>query len=189
MILIGDKLISTDIVKKQFICNLNACKGACCVEGDGGAPLEEEELGILEDNYEEIVPYLTESGKAVLANKGLYTVHSEDGTYATPLINNKACAYVIYNELGIATCGIQQAYLDKKIDFPKPISCHLYPIRITKLPDFDALNYERWDICSPACKLGKEHQVPVYQFLKAPLIRKYGVEFYTALEDAAQQVK
>ncbi len=188
MIIIEDKIISDALVEEHFICNLKACKGACCVAGDGGAPLEEEELGILDDIYDDIETYLTEAGKEVIKKQGKY-IPAPTGDYtdfSTPLINGAACAYINYNKLGIAECAIQKAYQDGIVDFEKPISCHLYPIRITKYNDFEAVNYNEWEICKAACQLGKEQQVPLYQFLKAPLIRKYGTEFYRQLDEAAQ---
>ena len=188
MYVIQEILISDDVLEKKFICNLNACKGACCWEGDFGAPLEEEELDILTKIYDTVAPYLTDEGRKAISEKGKYQYFEEPKEYGTTLQPNAACAYMTLNELGMAKCGIEEAYLDGKIDFKKPISCHLYPIRVTKneQTDFEALNYDEWDICSAACKLGEKEQVPVYQFLKEPLIRKYGVDFYEELDAAAK---
>lgn len=188
MILIDNKIIADDVTQEHFICNLKVCKGECCVKGEGGAPLEDEEVGILDDIYDTIEPYLTEEGKAEIEKQGRYTMNDK-GVMVTPLINGGACAYLNYDALGIAKCGIQTAYEDGKIDFPKPISCHLYPIRIEKLHDFEAINYSRWDICSTACSLGKEKQVAIYQFLKEPLVRKYGQDFYDQLDATVQHLK
>ena len=189
MIIIGDKIISLDVVEEQFICNLKVCKGECCIKGEGGAPLEDDETGILDDIYEDIESYLTEAGKAEIAKQGRYTM-SEDGTkMVTPLIDGGACVYLNYDELGVAKCAIQKAHEDGVVDWPKPISCHLYPIRVSKYEDFEAVNYARWDICKAACRLGKEHKVAVYEFLKEPLVRKYGDEFYEELDAAAQYLK
>ncbi len=188
MILIDDKLISEAILDEEFVCNLTACKGACCVAGDEGAPLEEEELQILEEIYDEVSPYLTEKGRAAIEEQGKWA-EAKESSYtglATPLIkSDNACAYVQYDKKGVAQCGIELAYLDKKIKFKKPISCHLYPIRITQQQFYDAVNYNQWDVCSAACALGKELKVPLYKFLKEPLIRKYGSDFYQQLEGAA----
>lgn len=162
--------------------------GACCVEGDSGAPLDPEELPILERIYSHVEPYLTEEGKRVIAEEGVYTQDFE-GDYVTPVINGRECAYAIYDERKILKCGIEQAYLDGKIDYKKPISCHLYPIRVTKYEQYHALNYDRWDICSPACSFGKELGVPVYQFLKEPLIRAYGPKWYKELTQEIQERK
>jgi hypothetical protein len=180
MILIDNTCISDDIEDQLFVCNLDKCKGACCVEGDSGAPLDKEELAILDDIYPHVEPYLSEAGKQVIAKEGTYTTDFE-GDYVTPVINNRECAYAIYDVKGILKCGIEEAYNDGKITYKKPISCHLYPIRVTKYEQYHALNYDRWDICSPACSFGKELGVPVYKFLKEPLIRAYGAKWYDQL--------
>ncbi|UII32522.1 DUF3109 family protein [Fulvivirga ulvae] len=180
MIELGNVLLSDDIKEKFFVCNLEKCKGACCVEGDLGAPLENDELIKLVEVYEHVEPYLSEEGKKAIEEQGKYVL-DEDDEYSTPTIEGKECAYAIYDDRGILKCGIEQAYLDGKISFKKPISCHLYPIRSTKYDQFEALNYDRWSICSPACSLGEELQVPVYKFLKDALIRKYGEQWYNDL--------
>jgi hypothetical protein len=186
MIVIEDKIISDDVVEKHFICNLDACKGACCWEGDMGAPLEDEELPLLQDLYEDIKPFLAQEGIKAIEAQGVYTFNEAEKIYVTPLIENEACAYLVIEANGVAKCGIEKAYEAGAIAFKKPISCHLYPIRITEYADFSAVNYDKWDICSAACSLGKKHQMPVYQFVKDALIRKYGEEFYEALDAAAQ---
>lgn len=182
MIIVDKAIISDDIKEQFFVCNLSKCKGACCEEGELGAPLADEELPILEEIYEKIKPYLMPQGIKAIEEQGLYLKDFE-GDMSTPTVQGKHCAYANYDDRGILKCGIEQAYLDGKINFKKPISCHLYPIRITKYDDFDAINYHRWDICSPACELGKELQVPIYKFLKEPLIRKYGEDWYQELEN------
>jgi len=191
MLIVQDKLISNDVLERKFICNLNACKGACCWEGDIGAPLEEEELTVLEKIYDKVSPFLNEKGKKAIEEQGKYTYYKQPQEYGTPLIDNGACAYMTKDELGMAKCGIEQAFLAGEIEFKKPISCHLYPIRVNKDERvlFEALNYDEWDICSAACELGEKEQVPVYQFLKEALIRKYGKDFYEELEAAAQHLK
>jgi len=185
MIVIQNTVISDDVAEQFFVCNLDACKGACCVEGDLGAPLELEELEILQNEYPKIEPFLTEAGKQAIAAQGLY-IEDWEGDYSTTTINDRECAYALYDERGILKCGIEQAYLAGATSFKKPISCHLYPIRITKYEGFEALNYDRWDICSPACSFGAKLGVPVYEFLKEPLIRKYGAEWYAEL---AREIK
>lgn len=194
MILIEDKIISDDVVEQQFLCNLKACKGACCWEGDMGAPLEAAELAILENIYDDVKPFLTTEGIQAIENQGVYTYFKNDDRNqpedpeelpGTPLIDNGACAYMTRDALGIAKCGIEQAHNAGAVTFKKPISCHLYPIRIKTYDGFEAVNYDRWEICSAACELGQQKQLPVYQFLKEPLIRKYGEEFYAALDAAA----
>jgi hypothetical protein len=184
MILIDNKIISDDVVEKQFVCNLDACKGACCWEGDSGAPLEKAELAILEEIYPKVKPFLTQKGIEVIEQEGVYTYYKREEEYGTPLIDNAACAYLTYDG-GIAKCGIEKAQEAGVIDYKKPISCHLYPIRITSNETFDAVNYDKWDICTAACSLGEKLEMPVYQFLKGALIRKYGEEFYEALDAAA----
>ena len=182
MIEIGKTILSDDVKEQFFVCNLEKCKGACCVEGDLGAPLEEDELPILEEIYSKVKPYLSEAGVEAIREQGAYIL-DEDGEYSTPTIGGKECAYAVYDEKGILKCGIEQAFLEGETDFKKPISCHLYPIRATKYEEFEALNYDRWDICSPACDLGNQLNVPVYKFLKDPLIRKYGEEWYQGLTE------
>jgi hypothetical protein len=180
MIKVGEVLVSDDIRDKEFVCNLTKCKGACCVEGDFGAPLEESELAILEDIYPTIKPYLSPEGIKSIEKQGVHTV-DDDGELCTPIIDGRECVYAVYDKKGILKCGIEDAYNDGKIGWKKPISCHLYPIRITKKKDFEAVNYNKWYICTPACALGKELQVPIYKFLKDPLIRKYGEQWYGEL--------
>jgi hypothetical protein len=186
MIQVGDILVSDDIKTVEFVCHLEKCKGACCVEGDLGAPLEEEELPVMHEIQQAVSPYLTEEGRAAIKVQGPYIL-DEDGDYSTPTIGGKECAYAHYDEKGVLKCGIEQAYLDGKVKFRKPISCHLYPIRITKKKDFEAVNYHKWSICSDACKFGKSLGVPLYQFLKEPLIRKYGEGWYNNLVDAIEE--
>lgn len=180
MILVDKAVISDDIKDNFFVCNLEKCKGACCVEGDLGAPLENEELKQLEEAYEAVEPFLTKEGKNAIEEQGLYLLDA-DGEYSTPTVNGRECAYAVYDEKGILKCGIEQAYNEKKSKFRKPISCHLYPIRIKKYDDYEAVNYDRWQICDPACSFGKELNVPLYKFLKEALTRKYGEEWYQEL--------
>lgn len=187
MILVGNAVLSHDIKENFFVCDLLACKGACCVEGDAGAPLEDEETKILEEIYPHVKPYLSEEGIKVIESQGTWVI-DKDGDKGTPTIgDNRECAYAIYDQKGILKCGIEQAYLDGKVSFKKPISCHLYPIRITKYDQFDAVNYDRWEICDPACNLGQSLQVPLYRFLKDALIRKYGEEWYEQLLEEVEK--
>ncbi|MES2387048.1 MAG: DUF3109 family protein [Bacteroidota bacterium] len=188
MIAIDNTVISSDIAEQLFVCDIEACKGACCEEGDLGAPLEEDELGILEDIYDKVAPFLTEEGRAAIAEQG-HWVTDWEGDFSTPLIEGKQCAYAITGEHGAWACGIEKAYYAGAVEWKKPISCHLYPIRITKYESFEALNYHRWKICDPACALGSKLGVPVYKFLKEPLERKYGKEWYAKLADAIEHTK
>ena len=185
MIKVGDILVSDDIKEKEFVCNLEKCKGACCVEGDYGAPLDEDELDILKEIYPAILPYLTKEGIAAIEAQGTHVL-DDDGDLSTPTIGGRECAYAIYDQKGILKCGIEEAYNDGKIGWKKPISCHLYPIRITKKKNLEAVNYHKWSICSPACAFGKELHVPLYKFLKEPLIRKYGQGWYDELVAAIE---
>lgn len=187
MIKVGEVLVSDDIKEVEFVCHLEKCKGACCVEGELGAPLEEDELQTMKDIQEAVKPYLTEAGIQAIAEQGPYIL-DEDGDFSTPTISGKECAYAIYDNNGILKCGIEQAYLDGKVSFRKPISCHLYPIRITKnKKGFEAVNYHKWSICSAACAYGKSLQVPLYKFLKDPLIRKYGQDWYQQLVESIEK--
>ena len=189
MIVIDDIIVSDGVVDKHFVCDLNRCKGACCIEGDGGAPLDDDELSMLDKYYAQVEPYLQQKGIDAIHRKGRYVYERDDeySGYATPLMDDsEACAYVTENEHGIAVCGIEQAFEDDVISFRKPVSCHLYPIRVTQYEKITAVNYETWDICSSACQLGKELKVPAYQFIKDGLIRKFGSEFYEQLQGAAK---
>lgn len=185
MIAIDNTLISEDIIEKKFVCDLNACKGACCVAGDSGAPLDKDELKILDSVLDKVKPYMVVKGIKAIEKKGAYVIDG-DGDYTTTLVSEGAeCAFVCFDEQNIAKCAIEKAYQEKKIDWQKPISCHLYPIRITKHKTYDAVNYDKWAICAPACKCGEKLEVPVYKFLKTPLIRKYGKDWFKQLEKSA----
>tara|TARA_B100000900_G_scaffold409480_1_gene425488 strand:- start:7618 stop:8199 length:582 start_codon:yes stop_codon:yes gene_type:complete len=188
MIQVDDKIISFDVFEKQFVCDLSACKGVCCVEGDAGAPLTQKEVNILPQIYNNVKPYMRPEGIAEIEKQGFFVVDS-DKDNTTPLVNNNECAFVVFDENKTAKCTFEQAYNDGKIDFKKPISCHLFPIRIKKYRDFDAINFEAINICKPACDCGEQLQVPVYSFLKEPLIRLYGEEWYNNLIEAAMLLK
>jgi hypothetical protein len=182
MIEVGSTLLHEDVVNENFVCNLNKCKGACCLEGDSGAPLAAEEREILREIYPKVKPYMTAKGIATIEREGTHVTDFE-GDYTTPCVDtNKECAYVTW-ENGITKCAIEKAWEQGAVNWRKPISCHLYPIRITNYPEFDVLHYDRWNICSPACSFGSELKVKVHEFLKEPLIRKYGEEWYQELED------
>ena len=183
MVQIEDTIISEDVFDYDFVCNLDACKGECCVEGVAGAPVEEDEVVIMKEIYPEVAPYLTEKGRKAIEEQGTSIV-GEDGEWVTPLIDGGECAYVIRDEKGVVLCGIEQAYRDGKISWKKPISCHLYPIRLHKYSSFTAVNYDQWSICKDACILGKKLQVPVYKFLKEALVRKFGENWYQQLEES-----
>jgi len=185
MIVIENTIISEDLLDKQFVCNLEKCKGACCVEGESGAPLEQHEIEIMEKVYEKVKPFMVEDGIKTIEEFGKWVIDS-DGDFVTPLVGGRGrCAYVFFDK-GIAKCAFERAHKEGKIDFQKPISCHLYPVRITKHKDYDAVNYSKWDVCNPACVNGKKLGVPVYQFVKNSLIRKYGADWFSQLEGAAK---
>lgn len=177
---VKDKVVSTEIFRRKFVCDLNACKGACCVEGDAGAPLKTEEVSIIEDALETIKPYMRPEGIEAVEKQGVFYM-DQDNEPVTTLVNGAECAFVTFDDHGIAKCTIEQAYLDGKISFKKPISCHLYPIRVKKYNDFEALAYDEWPICKPACDCGEKLDVPVYKFLKEPLVRAFGEEFFDEL--------
>jgi hypothetical protein len=186
MLQIENTILSLDILEKKFLCDLDKCKGACCVLGDSGAPLKDDEAQLLQVIFPSLKPYLRNEGIEAIEKQGAYVIDS-DGDMVTPLVNNKECAYAIF-EKGIAKCGIEKAFLDSRIDFQKPVSCHLYPIRVTKYSSFEALNYHQWEICQPARKLGVKKELPVYVFLKQPLVREYGEDWYKQLELAAKTI-
>ncbi len=187
MFQLGKTIVSEDILEKEFVCNLSACKGTCCVDGDAGAPLLQEETSILEKIYPIVKPFLRPEGITAIEEQGTW-IKGNDGDLETPLIDNKDCAYVIFDGK-TALCGIEQAYNQGLIDWKKPVSCHLYPIRVKDFSSFQAVNYDRWDICSPACSLGKELEVPVYKFVKEALVRRFGIEWYEELEKVAKDLQ
>ncbi len=184
MIIIDDTLISEDLKNICFSCNLLQCKGDCCVEGDAGAPLEEEEITILEDGLDEIRPYMAKEGLEVVERTGVFD-YDVDGEYVTPLVNDRECAFVRF-ENGISYCAIEKAWSEGKINFRKPISCHLYPVRLTKLTHHTAINYDHWDICKTALQKGEQDNNLLYKYLKTPLIRKFGERWYQKLERAIE---
>ena len=188
MFQLGKTIVSENIIEKDFVCNLSACKGACCIDGDAGAPLDSEEIEILKDIYPKVKPFLRKEGIAAIEAQGTH-ITTEFGDFETPLIDGADCAYVIFDEKKTALCGIEEAYNQGEISWKKPVSCHLYPIRIKDYSEFSAVNYDKWEICDDACTLGKELQVPVYKFVKEALIRKFGEDWYQELEKVAQTYK
>ena len=178
---IDGKLVSHELFEKKFVCDLNACKGTCCVEGDAGAPLEKEELLILEEIQDIVKEFLPAKAVKALEEQGPFVL-DDDGEFVTPLVNNKECAYAFFDNKGIAKCGIEEAHRLGKVGFKKPISCHLFPIRLTKLKEHIALNYSYWHICEPACDCGEKLDVKVYKFLREAIVRKFGQQFFDELE-------
>ena len=185
MIEIGRTVISRDIFEKHFLCDLIKCKGACCVEGDSGAPLMTEEAKTIEKEYPKFQKYLSGKHQKEIEKQG-FSVIDSDGDLVTPLVNNRQCAYSFTDERGILKCAIEKAHFEGEIKFRKPISCHLFPIRITEYKRFDAINYEQLKICQPGRECGASLQLPLYKFLKEPLIKKYGDEWYKEVEIAAE---
>ncbi|MEI6949134.1 DUF3109 family protein [Paraflavisolibacter sp. H34] len=185
MIAIDNVLVSDDVVEAKFVCDLHKCKGGCCEEGDAGAPLTDEEVRILTENFPVIQPYLTPEGLEAIARQGLTTQDDEFGA-VTPTIDGGICAYGFRDAQGIIKCGIEAAQRDGKLEWKKPISCHLYPIKVSESKEFTMLNYEpREVLCKCGCMLGKKLKMPVYEFLKEALVRKFGPEFYDTLDQVA----
>lgn len=188
MFQLGKTIVSEDILENDFVCNLSACKGACCVDGEAGAPLQKEEAILLEKIYPKMKPFLRKKSAEAIEKQGTW-VTSDFGELETPLIDHQECAYVIFDDNNTALCAIEKAYNEGVIDWEKPVSCHLYPVRIKEYSEFSAVNYNKWSICDDACTLGKELQMPVYKFVKKALIRKFGKHWYQALEKIAQNHK
>lgn len=190
MIAIQDKLISEDVFKVHFVCDLNACQGACCWEGDFGAPVAEDELDILDEIWPQLKNYIPAESMDLLEKNGPFTYKVEINSHVTNLRKDGACVFMSQDEQGIAHCGIENAYRDGIVNFQKPISCHLYPIRVLEKPDhgFTAINYDKWKICNPACKNGKNLGVPLYKFLKTSIERKFGEAFYKEMELVAGEL-
>jgi hypothetical protein len=188
LIEIEDKIISSAVFERKFVCDLNACKGACCIEGDAGAPLKKEEVTLLNENLEKIMPFMREEGIAAVKKQGV-SYNDIENEPVTSLINNKECVFVHYDANNIAKCAIETAHLAGEISNLKPLSCHLYPIRLKKINDYTAINFDEWKICAPACICGEKLAIPVYRFLKAPLIRAFGEGFYKEMEIIERELK
>lgn len=188
MIEIGSTILSRDIFEEHFLCDLLKCKGACCIEGDSGAPLTKEEAQIIEKEFATFADYLPGKHKHEIQKQG-FSVIDKDGDLVTPLVNNGQCVYTFTDEKGILKCAIEKAYFEGKTTFRKPVSCHLFPIRITAYKRFDAVNYQELAICRPGKECGRSAKLPLYKFLKEPLIRKYGEEWYADVEAAAEYLE
>lgn len=188
MIEIGKTIVSNELLKQEFVCDLNACKGACCVEGDMGAPLLDEEVEELKRAYPIVKKYLPKEGIAAIEEQGVAIKDSFDNEWVTPLVKGKECAFTVFED-GKALCGIEKAWRAGEIEWMKPVSCHLYPVRVSERRTFTAVNYDRWDICKPACECGAKLEVKVYQFAKPALVRRFGQEWYDTLEAAAKHLE
>jgi len=187
MIQIGKLLISSDLFDKKFRCYMEICKGRCCVQGDAGAPLNEDEISILETEYVNIRDFLTTEGISAIEKSGKWVTDHENDL-VTPLIGTAECAYTVF-ENGIARCGIEKAWEAGKTFFRKPVSCHLYPVRVSKIGDYRGLNFHQWSVCQPARILGDQLGIPVYRFLKDAVIRAFGDDFYKEMEEVAEKMK
>lgn len=184
MIQIGDIVISSDILTEKFVCDMEACRGKCCIEGDAGAPVEEDEVAELEKVLPVVWDELSPEAQAVIRKQGVvYT--DQDGDLVTSIVGDKNCVFTCHDGKGCCRCAIEKACREGKCGFLKPVSCHLYPIRIEKYGPYTAVNYHRWEVCKAAVVLGKEKGVPLYQFLKEPLVRKFGTAWYQMLPDCA----
>ena len=185
---IDDTLVSTDCLTEKFCCDLQACKGICCVEGDAGAPVELDEVAAMEAAHPAVWPLLSASAQAVIDRQGVvYT--DEEGDLVTSIVNGKDCVFTCYDENGHCLCAFEKAFREGKTSFYKPLSCHLYPIRLKKIGDGVALNYHRWEVCRMAVEKGRQLGLPVYRFLKEPLVRRFGEAWYAELESAVEELK
>ena len=182
MLIVGNVLVSEELIDKCFCCDIEQCKGICCVEGDSGAPVAPDEVAELEEYYSDYKKFMTEEGVAVVDNGGTFVFNGGD-SFDTPLVeSNDACAFAFFED-GVAKCAIEKCFLNQKIPFRKPSSCYLYPIRVNRVGDYEALNYDHWSICKSAVENGNRLKLPVYKFLKEPLVAKYGEAWYAELEE------
>ena len=186
MIEIDDKIVSADLLREYFACDLAACKGICCVEGDSGAPLDKSEIAELEKALPVIWDDLSPEAQAIIKKQGVAYIDCE-GDIVTSIVNGKDCVFTCYDEDGTCKCAVEKAYREGKLSFYKPVSCHLYPVRVTQYKDFRAVNYDRWKICKAAEIVGRKEKLPLYKFLKEPLTRKFGPEWYESLVEVAEE--
>ena len=191
VVIVQDVLVSEAVLTEDFRCALESCKGACCWEGDYGAPLAPGEAETLATIFEQIRPFLRKEGIAAIEEQGLSVYYQGLEGFGTPLLSDGACAFLTFENNGVAKCGIEKAWEAGLTGFQKPISCHLYPIRVAKNEelDFEALNYDEWDICAAACSAGKKDKIRVFEFAKTAIIRKYGEEFYEEMAAAAEYLE
>jgi hypothetical protein len=185
MIRIEDTLISLDLIERFFHCDLTQCKGECCVEGEAGAPLEKEEFDTLHEILPAVWDDLSPEAQAVINKQGVGYIDRENDI-VTSIVNGKNCVFTCYDADGICKCAIEKACYEGRTNFIKPVSCHLYPVRVTKYKDYKAVNYHRWKVCRAAEISGGQKRIPVYRFLREPLIRMFGEEWYDALDTCAK---
>ena len=182
---VGNVLVSPDIITEKFCCDLDACKGECCIEGDAGAPVTLDEIMEIENALDVVWDDLSASAQAIIDKQGVAYTDIE-GDLVTSIVNGKDCVFTCYGKNGMCQCAVEKAFREGKIDFYKPVSCHLYPVRLKEYKDFAAVNYHRWKICKAAEVLGRREKVRVYEFLKEPLIRRFGEKWYNDLCEAAE---
>ena len=184
MYLIQEVLVSEEVFSRQFVCHIDKCKGACCWEGDYGAPIAKDEIEQIEAAYPKVKKYLSDKAIEQIEKQGIAPYDKEYGGEVTPLMRDHSCVFLLKDDSGAAVCSFQKAHHAGEIEFVKPISCQLYPLRVTsnEASGFEAINYDEWDICSAACKLGADLSMPVFRFVKEAIIRKYGIKFYPEME-------
>ena len=185
MYLIQEVLVSEEVFSRQFVCHIDKCKGACCWEGDYGAPIAKDEIEQIKNAYPKVKKYLSETAIAQIEKQGVAPYDKEYGGEVTPLMEDKSCAFLLKDDSGVAVCSFQKAHQTGETDFIKPVSCQLYPLRVTsnEASGFEAINYDEWEICSAACNLGADLSMPVFRFVKDAIIRKYGTKFYEEMEN------
>ena len=188
MFLIQNTLVSLDVIEKEFCCDLETCRGCCCIEGDAGAPISDEEVAEIEQIMPLLLPEMTKEARAVVEKQGVSYL-DPSGERVTSIVNDKDCIFARTDHNGWCYCLIEKAYNAGKIGFRKPISCHLYPIRLTRVGNYIGVEYHRWDICHCARQLGKKKHIPLYQFLREPLVRRFGEAWYAELELTASEWK
>ena len=188
MIQIDDVVVSLDVLREKFLCDLSACKGECCIEGDAGAPVEPDEVEKLEAALPAIWDDLSPEARAVIDRQGVVYTDCE-GDLVTSIVNDKDCVFTCYDDCGCCCCALEKAFRAGRTRFYKPVSCHLYPVRVSRYGSYRAVDYHRWDVCKAAVLLGCKENVPVYKFLREPLIRKFGEAWYRELELAAEELK
>ena len=187
MVQVGDTIVSFDLFEKAFLCDIASCKGQCCVEGDAGAPLEDEEVAIIENLLPVIWDDLSEKAKRVIDKQGVSTIDVE-GDMVTSIVGNGECVFSYQDEEGNCKCAIEKAFREGKVEFYKPISCHLYPVRLAEYAGYTAVNFHKWEVCKAAFELGKVKGVAAYKFLKEPLVRRFGEDWYRELEVTAKEL-
>lgn len=188
MLQIKDVIVSFDVLTESFSCDLAHCKGECCIEGDAGAPVTPDEIAQIEELLPTIWKDLSIEARKVINSQGVaYT--DPEGELVTSIVNGKDCVFTCYGDDGCCYCAIEKAYRNGLCKFKKPVSCHLYPIRVKRIGDYYGLNYDRWDVCRAAVLKGRKDGIPIYKYLKEPLVRRFGQEWYDELELTVEELK